>query len=452
MINEGGIISCLEAKSGNEIWESIYKEKDKESDDEKLSMYINEMKKNGCCFISGKPEFFFDDDPDKDDYHLLRAAFNKEKEELVKFFLSCGLEPKYDVWSPVMGYHERIHFLELYAERGNLEMIMYLFENKYVESSDILDSGLFYAIKEGFLAIVQYLLEKGADPAISYSTYLGEEGFSKIQSYDFSPDDATEFENNTYLYYAIINKHLDIARLLIDYGADPFKVRKEYKITYIKKEKPAEDEYFDEYDPGNYIYSATLLKEERIIDIARDSGYNDFANEIELYLAGNRLNLDALSHIRYFLKKKDYDYLEDRLMNTSESEVRYCKLDRDLYRNANYMTATHFFIKKDYRKSILFYQQTLTHGESNEKGIKTLEELKAADLSKWKHEGEQNAPCYYCLFNISCAYSQLGEIDKGFEWLSLAITMNRGLKETAKTDKDLQALREYKGRFSGLVR
>ena len=152
------------------------------------------------------------------------------------------------------------------------------------------------------------------------------------------------------------------------------------------------------------------------------------------------------------MNKKDYDYLEDILMNTSVAEVRYCKRDRDLMRNANYLTATHFFIKKDYRKSILFYQQALAHGESNEEGIKTLEKLKAANLSEWKHESEQNAPSYYCLFNISCAYSQLGEIDKGFNWLSLAITMNPGLKKTARTDMDLQALREYEDRFINLVR
>lgn len=309
--------------------------------------------------------------------------------------------------------------------------------------------GLISAAKAGKFAFVRFFVKAGVNVSVKVSNLgdLPDIGYFLI-ILNIGSGSPNEVENETVLYWTVKAGELDMAQLLVDYGADVNVIRREY-VTGIWN-YDTDEMYIDlphEYvvqietgeSMGNLEVVRRLEKEEKAYDILVSMGHKSFADKLAAYTDGTKLPGDTIANLRKYWGKKEFDQCYKVLERIHDK--KYSKRDTELMRNVCYWTATDYYINKDFQTAILLFHRALKFMVSNQDQLSSLEELKQADISAWKREGEANAPGYYCAYNIACAYSRLGNTSDGLRWLAIAIRLNPGLKNLAKKDSDLKAIR-----------
>jgi hypothetical protein len=125
--------------------------------------------------------------------------------------------------------------------------------------------------------------------------------------------------------------------------------------------------------------------------------------------------------------------------------------DYMLYRKALFAISNKLYFEGEFWSATGFLSNAFAYSDSFYINNLIFEAPKI-DYTHFIKEQPDDAPSYFIAYNLACDYSKISEFEKAIYWLSIAVQINKNLKEQAKNDPDLNNLRQYKlSEYSSIV-
>ena len=173
----------------------------------------------------------------------LAAFVLAENKEMIDFFVNLGVDPNI----PFSYYSSKISPIAYAVEEKNSELVEYFLSLEGIDIDGSMGNypSLYYAIENDDEKMVAYLVENGADPAVTFTYYsttynaLGfaiyrKKSFNLINSMIIKDSKALVAKdcNSTPLYNAVYNNDQSVVEALVKAGADVSVTFEEYSTIY----------------------------------------------------------------------------------------------------------------------------------------------------------------------------------------------------------------------------